>query len=61
MLSRYQTGPVVTVLVLASALVLCGFDVFDALHLHHKVGWLNALSVLLLLIAFHRHFWRHKN
>jgi hypothetical protein len=34
MLNRYQTGPLVTVLFIASALALCGFGVFDALRFY---------------------------
>ena len=61
MLNRYQTGPVITVLVIASALVLCGFGVIEALYLHHKDGWLSALSALLLLFVYHQRFRKQKN
>jgi len=61
MLNRYQTGPLVTVLFIASALALCGFGDFDALRFHHPYGWFTALSSLLLLFVFHQRFHRHKN
>jgi hypothetical protein len=61
MLNRYQTGPLVTVLFIASALALCGFGRFGALRFHHPYGWLSALNSLLLLFVFHQHFGRHKN
>ena len=61
MLNRYQTGPLVTVLFIASALALCGFGRFGALRFHHPYSWLSALNSLLLLFVFHQHFGRHKN
>jgi hypothetical protein len=60
MLNRYETGPVATVLFIASALSQCGFGIFSALHSHYKDGWLNALSSLMLLFVFHKRFRRPK-
>ena len=60
MLNRYQTGPIITLLVIATGLVLCGLGIVDALRYHHREGWLSALSFLLLLFAFHKHFHDHK-
>jgi|HubBroStandDraft_5_1064220.scaffolds.fasta_scaffold119962_2 hypothetical protein len=61
MLNRYQTGPLVTVRFIASALALCGFGLFGALRFHNPYGWLSTLNSLLLLFVFHQHFGRHKN
>ena len=61
MLNRYQTGPLVTLLFIASALALCGFGLFGALRFHHPYGWLSTLNSLLLPFVFHQHFGRHKN
>ena len=60
MLNRYQTGPILTLLVIATGLVLCGLGIVDALRYHHREGWLSALSSLLLLFVFHQRFHDHK-
>jgi hypothetical protein len=52
MLNRYQTGPLVTVLFIASALALCGFGLFGALRFHHPYGWLSTLNSLYYSSSF---------
>ena len=61
MLTRYQTGPVATILVIAVSLALCAFFIFDALHFHNRTDWLKAAFCLLVLFNFHRLFRQPKD
>jgi hypothetical protein len=61
MFNRYQTGPFITLLVFVVALGLIAIDLFEALHSHHRngwIGWTNAAALLLFLFFFDRHFKR---
>jgi hypothetical protein len=59
MLNRYQIGPFITLLFFVVVLGMIVFDVFDALHFHHRNGWINAAVALLILFLFDRHYKRN--
>jgi hypothetical protein len=58
MLNRYQTGPFITLFFFVVVLGMFAYDVFDALHFHHRIGWMNAATALLLLFLFDRRYKR---
>jgi hypothetical protein len=59
LLSRYQTGPVLTVIFFTVALGMLVFDIVSAVHLHHRNSWINAAVVLVVLFSFDRYYRRH--
>jgi hypothetical protein len=58
MRNRYQTGPVFTLFFFVVVLGMFLYDVFNALHFHHRNGWVNAAIALLILFLFDRRYKR---
>jgi hypothetical protein len=58
LLDRYQTGPFVTLLFFVGVLGLFVFGFVNALHFHHKDGWIQVALSPLLLLTFHQRYAR---
>lgn len=55
-MSRYQTGPLATVIFFLVIAFWFVWGLIRALHLQEKSGWLQAGMSLLVLISFHNRF-----
>jgi hypothetical protein len=58
LLSRYQTGPFVTIAAFAIAIGFFVFGFVDALHFHHRMGWIRVAYAPLLFWTFHQRYFR---
>ncbi|MBW4038230.1 MAG: hypothetical protein HIU91_05000 [Acidobacteria bacterium] len=56
MRNRYQTGPFIALLFFVVVLGMIVFDIFNAMHLHHRIGWINAVVALSILFFFDRRY-----
>lgn len=58
MLSRYQTGPVITVAFLLLFVLLFADGLHMALREHRSMGWWTSITALLALFNLHKRFYR---